>query len=197
MIHFSVVLSICYSKLKNQYYFTKSSFPFLQNFASVQCKVKKLQVPRCVGLPTRAPSNPWDDKLNWILKNVKNWKVWITKKNWKVWITKKNWKVWIKKKWKVWITLLPVVAALLLQLSNVLDGHLNDFSFLDSSAAFFQVRRRDETRQVGQTAVHPVAPTFLDQPVRCQLLRFKQKQINVWYIWTSMIWYFCCLGILS
>jgi hypothetical protein len=63
------------------------------------------------------------------------------------------------------------VVALLLQLSDVLDRHLNDFGFLDSAATFLQVRRRNESRQIGQTTVHPIPPTFFDQPVGRQLLK--------------------------
>ena len=53
----------------------------------------------------------------------------------------------------------------LLQLPDVLDRHLNDFSFLDAAAAFLQVGGGDEPGEVGQARVHPITPTLLDQSV--------------------------------
>lgn len=49
---------------------------------------------------------------------------------------------------------------------HVFDGHFDDFRLFDPAASFLHVSGWQETRQVGQAVVHPVAPSFLDDSMR-------------------------------
>lgn len=58
-----------------------------------------------------------------------------------------------------------------LQVFHVFDSHLNDLGLFNAATAFLQVRGGDESGQVGQTIVHPIPTTFLDDPVRHGILK--------------------------
>jgi len=60
----------------------------------------------------------------------------------------------------------PVVAllllALVLQVLQVPDGHLDDLRLLDAATPLSLVLRRDEAGKVRQAGVHAISPPFLD-----------------------------------
>lgn len=59
-----------------------------------------------------------------------------------------------------------VVLVQINQVLHVLDGHLYDLCLLYSSASLLHVSLRNQFAQVGQTIVHPISATLLDDPVR-------------------------------
>lgn len=48
---------------------------------------------------------------------------------------------------------------------HVADRHLDDLRLFDSTSALLQVLGWYESAEVGQTVVHAVSSTFLDDPV--------------------------------
>ena len=61
-------------------------------------------------------------------------------------------------------------AGMMLEMLDVFDRHLDDLRLLDPPATFLEVRRRDESAQVGQAVVHPVSPSLLYYSVRHRVL---------------------------
>lgn len=65
----------------------------------------------------------------------------------------------------------------------MLNRHLDDFRLFDATAPFLHVRGGQQTGEVGQTVVHPVTPSLLDDSVRLWVTRrlclFREGRIRL------------------
>jgi len=59
---------------------------------------------------------------------------------------------------------------------HMADRHLDDLRFFDPTSTLLQVLRRYEPTQVGQTIVHAISSTLLDDPMRHRILLQKYIQ---------------------
>jgi len=64
-----------------------------------------------------------------------------------------------------------------LKMLHMADRHLDDLRFLDPTSTLLQVLRWYEPAQVGQTVVHAISSTFLDDSMRHWILLQQKRTI--------------------
>ena len=75
------------------------------------------------------------------------------------------------------LTSLLLGAGMVLEVLDVLDGHLDDLSLLDPAPTLLEVGAGDEPAEVRQAVVHPVSPSLLYNSVRHGVL-YKDNVMN-------------------
>ena len=76
---------------------------------------------------------------------------------------------------------------LTLKAVDALYGHLDDLRLFDASLTVLEVVDGYELTQVGETVVHPIASSLLDDAMRLRVLEARGRSDKMWVKFTQAV----------